>query len=266
MTDQHPSKRYFHLSILPLVALLVAISASGQVTAQQVQGSRYLTEKFRLLEEKAEQGDAQAQHELATAYLVGRIIQKDHHKSLEWNFRAAKQGNPDAIRSLKVQYFFGNIPDENAFKWHYLFASVLGLSAAQAKLGDIYRNGKDVPQNYAEALKWYRLAAAQGEYSAQSDLGFMYVLGNGVSQNPREAYIWFSLAIVGANKEKEKYESYDSDDDKVYAASQINRLQTIINNIEKVRDQTTQFLSPVNLASAQQEASRRYNEISKSNQ
>jgi TPR repeat protein len=37
---------------------------------------------------------------------------------------------------------------------------------AQSDLGDAYRIGKGVPQDYAEAMKWYRKAAEQGsEYS-----------------------------------------------------------------------------------------------------
>ena len=34
-----------------------------------------------------------------------------------------------------------------------------------------------VPQDYAEALKWCRLAAAQGHAGAQYDLGVMYTYG-----------------------------------------------------------------------------------------
>ena len=36
-----------------------------------------------------------------------------------------------------------------------------------------------VPQNYAEALKWYRLAADQGDADAQYNLGVMYANGQG---------------------------------------------------------------------------------------
>ena len=33
---------------------------------------------------------------------------------------------------------------------------------AQTNLGNRYRNGEGVPQDYKEAVKWYRLAAEQG--------------------------------------------------------------------------------------------------------
>ena len=42
-----------------------------------------------------------------------------------------------------------------------------GDALLQAILGDMYRKGQGVPQDYAEAVKWYRLAADQGDAGAQ---------------------------------------------------------------------------------------------------
>ena len=36
--------------------------------------------------------------------------------------------------------------------------------------------------SYTEAVKWYRLAAAQGNAYAQSNLGFMFYNGQGIAQ------------------------------------------------------------------------------------
>ncbi len=47
----------------------------------------------------------------------------------------------------------------------------------------MYDNGRGVPQDYQEALKWYRLAAEQGNAIAQYNLGFMYDNGEGVPQD-----------------------------------------------------------------------------------
>ena len=60
----------------------------------------------------------------------------------------------------------------------------------------MYYIGEGVPQDYAEAVKWYRLAADQGEASAQSDLGFMYAYGTGVPQDYAEAVKWYRLAAA----------------------------------------------------------------------
>ena len=49
-----------------------------------------------------------------------------------------------------------------------------GNVKAQFLLGAIYGYGKGVPQNYAEAAKWYRLEAGQGHVIAQYFLGRLY--------------------------------------------------------------------------------------------
>ena len=37
-----------------------------------------------------------------------------------------------------------------------------------------------MPRDYAEAIRWYRLAVAQGNGSAHNNLAFMYAMGLGV--------------------------------------------------------------------------------------
>jgi TPR repeat protein len=51
-----------------------------------------------------------------------------------------------------------------------------------------------VPQNYAEALKWYRKVADQGDAIAQIDVGLMYDKGQGVPQDYVQAHTRFNLS------------------------------------------------------------------------
>ncbi len=46
-----------------------------------------------------------------------------------------------------------------------------GDADAQLNLGFMYDHGEGVPQNYAEAVRWYRMAADQGNAIAQHNLG-----------------------------------------------------------------------------------------------
>ena len=69
-----------------------------------------------------------------------------------------------------------------------------GDAKAQHDLGVMYYNGKDVTQDYTEALEWFRRAADQGLADAQSDLGYMYSNGKGVSQDYTEALKWYRRA------------------------------------------------------------------------
>ena len=59
--------------------------------------------------------------------------------------------------------------------------------------------GEGVTRNYAEAVRWYRRAAAQGDARAQANLGVMYAEGHGVPRNYIEAYMWYSLAAAQSN-------------------------------------------------------------------
>src|SRR6202035_5626897 len=65
-----------------------------------------------------------------------------------------------------------------------------GDATSQFKLGSIYAQGKVVPQDYAEAARWYRKAADQGLASAQVSLASMYYQGSGVPQNYAESIRW----------------------------------------------------------------------------
>jgi TPR repeat protein len=69
-----------------------------------------------------------------------------------------------------------------------------GDAAAQSALGVLYYEGKRVPQDYVEAIKWTRKAAEQGLAKAQCNLGVCYANGEGVSQNYAEAALWFRKA------------------------------------------------------------------------
>ena len=69
-----------------------------------------------------------------------------------------------------------------------------GTAWARYNLGLMYATGRGVPQDHAEAVRWYRLAAEQGHAGAQFNLGYMYSAGRGVPQDHAEAVRWYGLA------------------------------------------------------------------------
>jgi GAF domain-containing protein len=79
-----------------------------------------------------------------------------------------------------------------------------GDPAAQFSLGARYATGEDVPQDYAEAVRWFSLAAEQGHVVSQATLGAYYWAGRGVPQDPVKAYFWSVLAQAGGD-EASKY-------------------------------------------------------------
>ncbi len=75
----------------------------------------------------------------------------------------------------------------------------VGVSGAQYNLGVMYDNGRGVLQDYAEAIRWYRLAADQGAATAQYNLGVMYEYGGGVLQDNVMAHMWYNIASANGH-------------------------------------------------------------------
>jgi TPR repeat protein len=108
----------------------------------------------------------------------------------------AEKGDVKAQCSLGVRYHVGKgVPQDyaEAAKW-YRKAAERGDAVAQCNLGVCYVNGQGVPKDAAEAVKWYRKAADQGDEMARFSLGECYSEGKGVQQDHAEAAKWFQKA------------------------------------------------------------------------
>ncbi|MBP0118666.1 MAG: sel1 repeat family protein, partial [Candidatus Nitrotoga sp.] len=84
---------------------------------------------------------------------------------------------------------------KEAVKW-YRLAAEQGHALAQFNLGGVYDKGRGVAKDYKEAVRWYKLAAEQGDVDAQYNLGYMYAKGQGVLQDYIYAHMWFNLASM----------------------------------------------------------------------
>ena len=60
----------------------------------------------------------------------------------------------------------------------------------------MYARGEGVPEDDAEAVRWYRLAAEQGLAAAQLNLGGSYANGEGVPEDHVLAYMWLNLSAA----------------------------------------------------------------------
>jgi TPR repeat protein len=105
----------------------------------------------------------------------------------------ADQGDAKAQYSLGVIYARGQgVPQDHAeaVRW-YRKAADQGYAKAQFNLAFMYYQGKGVPQDYTQAVRWYRRAADRGDAIAQYYLGSSYAQGQGVSQDYAEAVRWY---------------------------------------------------------------------------
>ncbi len=76
----------------------------------------------------AEQGDAESESALGSAYALGEGVPQDYKEAARWLTRGAQQADPHA----------------------------------QVALAILYEQGEGVPQDYAQAHMWYNLAGANG--------------------------------------------------------------------------------------------------------
>ncbi len=76
-----------------------------------------------------------------------------------------------------------------------------GYARAQSHLGNMYTQGRVVPQDLDKAFHWYLLAANQGLATAQYCVGRAYYGGRGVDKDIDKAFIWFKKsADLGINE------------------------------------------------------------------
>lgn len=88
-----------------------------------------------------------------------------------------------------------HIPETGTPAKKYYDKAVGGDAAAQHNLAFCYATGEGgVVQDYAESVKWERMAAEQGNVSAQYALAYRYYSGEGVAQSYEEAVRWYEAA------------------------------------------------------------------------
>ena len=109
---------------------------------------------------------------------------------------------PRAQYNLGYCYACGiGMPEDmaQAAKW-YLKAAEQGSTLAQYSLGVCYERGTGVPKDPVQAALWYREAANQGHALAQLNLGVCYENGTGVSKDWTSAAEWYRKAADQGNE------------------------------------------------------------------
>lgn len=76
-----------------------------------------------------------------------------------------------------------------------------GDASAQYTLGYNYYAVEGTPQDYKEALRWFRASAEQGYASAQFNLAFMYKNGEGTIQDYKLAHMWWNIAAANGQED-----------------------------------------------------------------
>ncbi|KAF8937812.1 hypothetical protein BGZ47_008847 [Haplosporangium gracile] len=98
---------------------------------------------------------------------------------------SASYGDKNAQVALGDMYRDGKgvLQDYQAAMDWYLKAVEQKDAAGQQRVGSLYDQGFGVPQNYSTAIDWYLGAAEQGNAIAQCSIGDLYYHGHGVPQD-----------------------------------------------------------------------------------
>ena len=137
-----------------ILCLLVAIAVPLEGAAQDAVA---VTASLRAA---ADQGDANAQHELGLLHVRGTGVPQNREAGAILIERAAIQGH----------------------------------TLAQNDIGALYHAGQGVAQDFRKAALYYGLAAQKGHGFAALNMGGLYFNGQGVPQDSAQAPFWFTLA------------------------------------------------------------------------
>jgi TPR repeat protein len=92
--------------------------------------------------------------------------------------------------------YYGTEQTAQAIDW-FRKAAAQQHAPAEFQMGQLYEFGFGVVQSDGEALTWYKRAAAHGSPAAQRAVGDCYRKGRGIASDPAEAARWYLPAAEG---------------------------------------------------------------------
>lgn len=145
------------------------------------------------------QGGADTQNNLAIKYYRGEGVEQNYVKARELFEQSASQGVASAQFYLGLIYSngYGVDVDYNQAVYWYTLGAEQGNSACQNNLGVLYDEGKGVEKSIPLAIEWYKKAAISGEVLSMTNLGRKYLYGTELDY--AEALKWFEMAAETNN-------------------------------------------------------------------
>ena len=183
------------LALAGMVALLVGGAACAQTpepeTPEPAQDDLFGI-SIEALRTRANAGDAEAQHTLGMRHFTGFGVPQDDVAAAAWHRQAEKQGHEDA------QFYFGaKYANGEGVRQDYAEALVWlnrAIDNTVPSKREEYAEMRDQVQGFLDVNESKRTRAEAGDPNAQYDLARDYRFGNGVPQNYAEALVWYRRA------------------------------------------------------------------------
>lgn len=147
-----------------------------------------------LLKRAAQAGAPDCQNVLGVRISHGQGVHEDAALAAHWFRRAAAAGHVPGQRNLgyALARGLGVTRDADAARYWLGRAADQGDRFASFHLGEMSAGRRD----HADAARRYRVAAEQGYAPAQRELGDLYRLGRGVGQDAAQAEAWLRRAVA----------------------------------------------------------------------
>lgn len=167
-------------------------------------------------------GNASAQFIVASRYLEGRKVGRDHDKAAQWYIRAAEGGLAAAQYRIGTLYERGSGVTQDrlqAMSW-YAKAANQGNIKAMHNLAVMSADTANGKPDLARAAKWFGAAARHGLPDSQYNFAVLNERGLGIPKNLQEAYKWYSIAARSGDRDAvKKAEEMNAAVDKVALAA-----------------------------------------------
>ena len=156
-------------------------------------------EAFPLVKEAAENGNPRAMFIMILYYSYGyEVVSIDEGDCFDWGEKSFAYREPLAMYGYAC-WCLEESSNERKKIYTQIFNEIESLAErediiAQVVLGNMYRLGHGVRQDYSKAVEWYKKAAERGYADAQCNLGYMYDRGHGVEQDFAKAVEWYRKA------------------------------------------------------------------------
>ena len=146
------------------------------------------------LEDRAKEGDATAQYDLAVMYDMGdkeEGITKDEDKALQYYLKAATSNHAESQSMLGLK--FTGVDEKKAVYWLKRATEnddLLGLTLLARR----YEIGNGVQQNKLKAAELYEKAVKKGDVTSTGKLGLLYIDGVAGDEKKQKGYNLLSEA------------------------------------------------------------------------